>query len=530
MVGKHRRLRPVQRAWLVFLGLSTGIIFLAGKIYSLEKSNESMLVKEEAYNLKNLLSNVLANSVSSTNLLAFLVEKDMIESDFDTLCNKILNQNPNLDALQLVEGETIIRTFPLIGNEAVIGYNIFSDKDHRRAAEKAIARKKLYFEGPFELYQGGMAMVGRLPIFKSGIFWGFSAVIIRMESLRQALGIDTSGRSENYVYQLAKTDGNGAYTLFNFNEDPEFDKGIVARVFIEEGDWMLFVKLLHPNYLRNSLLFLISGLLFSGMVAYFVYQKTIEPIRLKRQVAEKTRALALANQDLQKKAHDLYLSNQELEQFAYVASHDLQEPLRMISSFVTLLGRKYGSVLDEKGLKYIDFAVDGAKRMRQIILDLLAYSRVGRSTDEVSPVQLSLIMKEIEHLLRKQIREKRAVIQYHDLPEFKLDKPLLLHLFQNLIENALKYNRSNETPIIHINVDSLEKEWLVAVRDNGIGIEEEYHDKIFLIFNRLHDNGTYEGTGIGLAIVKKTVEYFGGRIWLESEVGVGTTFYFTLPK
>jgi light-regulated signal transduction histidine kinase (bacteriophytochrome) len=219
-----------------------------------------------------------------------------------------------------------------------------------------------------------------------------------------------------------------------------------------------------------------------------------------------------------------------LEQFAFVASHDLQEPLRMISSFLTLLEKKYQDVIDDNGKMYIGFAVDGAKRMRQIILDLLKYSRAGRTEEEKEELDLSELIDEIKLLLGKTIEEKQAVFIIDQLPTIHAYKASMLQVFQNLINNALKYT-NNDIPVqIHIEVKALEHHWQFAVIDNGIGIEKEYFDKIFIIFKRLHTKEEYPGTGMGLAIIKKIIEMHGGKIWVESEKGKGSTFYFTIKK
>lgn len=530
MIKKVKGINPFLLGALVFLLLSFLILIVSKRIYEIEKANESLLVKEEAWNVKKKLEISLANSVSSTELLAFLVEKGLVESDFSSLSQKILNKNPTLDALQLVEQGTIVKTFPLEGNEPVIGFDIFYDRTHRKAAETAIARKKLYFEGPFELRQGGLGLVGRLPVHKDGQFWGFAAVIIRMETLLTSLNIDSSGMSEAYIYQLAKLNGESAYPMIAFKDEPNFDAGIVHKEFFEAGDWFLYVKLRHPKYFRNTLLVLVFGVVFSGMVGVFVYQKTAEPIKLKKLVAEKTKDLKAVNQELEKRAHELAISNEELEQFAYVASHDLQEPLRMITGFLGLLEKKYTDKLDAKGMQYIQFAVNGAHSMKKIILDLLAYSRIGKEGGTSTAIPLEIVIEEVNHLLRKQIKELDAEVRYKDIPTIRVKKYQMVQVFQNIIGNALKYSKEGHPPLVQIDVESLENEWLFKIADNGIGIEREHHDKIFLIFNRLYPNGVYEGSGIGLAIVKKTIEHLGGRIWLTSEVGVGTTFYFTLPK
>ena len=236
------------------------------------------------------------------------------------------------------------------------------------------------------------------------------------------------------------------------------------------------------------------------------------------------------NASLQRQTKELAISNAELEQFAYVASHDLQEPLRMITGFLTLLEKKYKHVIDDKGKQYIDFAVDGAKRMRQIILDLLDFSRVGRSEGSRTEVALDELINEIKILLSKHIEEKSAVIYTGKLPVIKGFKTELRQVLQNLIGNALKYSREECPVIIYITARELTNHWEITVADNGIGIEEEYFEKIFIIFQRLHNKDEFSGTGMGLAISKKIVENLGGRIWLESETGKGSTFYFTIAK
>ncbi|MBA2498140.1 MAG: PAS domain-containing protein [Chitinophagaceae bacterium] len=233
---------------------------------------------------------------------------------------------------------------------------------------------------------------------------------------------------------------------------------------------------------------------------------------------------------LQKHAKQLAVSNEELEQFAYVASHDLQEPLRMVTSFLALLEKKYGAVLDDKGKKYIDFAVDGAKRMRQIILDLLDYSRAGRSMDDMGNTDLSEVIQEIEILFRKDIEEKKAEITFKELPvRFGYSSPLR-QIFRNLIGNALKYSRDDTPARIIITSKELTHHWQFSIADNGIGIDKEYFERIFVVFQRLHNKDEYSGTGIGLAVCKKIIENLGGKIWLESEMNKGSAFYFTIPK
>jgi len=241
-------------------------------------------------------------------------------------------------------------------------------------------------------------------------------------------------------------------------------------------------------------------------------------------------SLRALNVTLDKRAKQLADSNAELEQFAYVASHDLQEPLRMVAGFLTQLELKYSPIVDEKGRQYIRFAVEGAKRMRQIILDLLEFSRAGKMEGELSDIPLKALLDEVCLLQRELIDEKGARIVYGKLPTVRAYSTPLIQILQNLIGNALKYARPDVPPQIEIRVKSTKLAWEISVKDNGIGIEKDYYDRIFIIFQRLHLKDAYGGSGLGLAIVKKLVEGMGGRIWVESEVGVGSTFYFTLPK
>jgi PAS domain S-box-containing protein len=236
------------------------------------------------------------------------------------------------------------------------------------------------------------------------------------------------------------------------------------------------------------------------------------------------------NKNLRIQAKELAISNAELEQFAYVASHDLQEPLRMVTSFLTQLERKYNAIIDDKGKQYIHFAVDGAKRMRQIILDLLEFSRVGKLEDKLEQVDINLLIKDILALYRKQIDEKHAKIYFGGCPVILSYKTSLRQVFQNLISNSLKYSHGGVTPLIHITCNDNDTHWCFAVKDNGIGIDSEYFEKIFIIFQRLHGKNEYSGTGMGLAVTKKIVESLGGKIWVESTDGDGCTFYFTILK
>ena len=273
------------------------------------------------------------------------------------------------------------------------------------------------------------------------------------------------------------------------------------------------------------------GLMFLGIAGFITQREMVqrskaeEEVRklntdLERKVAERTAQLA-------ERAKDLERSNMELQQFAYVASHDLQEPLRTIASFTQLLAKRYGDKLDDKAREFIGFAVDGSKRMQTLINDLLSFSRVGTQGKALAPVRCDAILDTVLRSVKRAIEESGAVITREPLPAVLADELQLGQLLQNLVGNAMKF-RGDKAPRIHIGAERNGEGWKIWVRDNGIGIAPEHYDRIFVIFQRLHTKTQYAGTGIGLAVCKKIAERHGGRIWVEPAPGGGSTFYFTI--
>ena len=249
---------------------------------------------------------------------------------------------------------------------------------------------------------------------------------------------------------------------------------------------------------------------------------------MRERILQELSATQAANTVLEAHTAELERSNSELEQFAYIASHDLQEPLRKVASFTQLLQRRYAGQLDSRADQYIEFAVDGAKRMQALINDLLSYSRVGRSAREPSLVSSDTALGQARANLAAALEESGATIESGHLPLVLAELPLLTAVFQNLLSNALKF-RGAQPPRIVMKISRDGPFWLFSFADNGIGIEPDYADRVFIIFQRLHERSAYPGTGIGLAMTRKIIEYFGGRIWLDSGFTGGARFLFTLP-
>lgn len=289
---------------------------------------------------------------------------------------------------------------------------------------------------------------------------------------------------------------------------------LAGAIFFICGLWSYQLKKYSELYLQQAL-----------HVAELEKEAQISDERLTRKAE-----LKILNEMLEQKAKELAISNADLEQFAYVASHDLQEPLRMVTGFLGQINKKYGDLFDDKGKQYMYYAVDGATRMRQIILDLLDYSRVGRMDDKRETIDLQALVLEIIGLFRKQVEELTANIEVEQLPALNTFRGPVRQIFQNLIGNALKYHHAGSAPAVKISVEDKGDHWKFSVTDNGIGIAPAHLKEIFLPFKRLHTREEYPGTGMGLAITKKIVENLCGSITVKSLEGSGSTFCFTLPK
>jgi len=289
------------------------------------------------------------------------------------------------------------------------------------------------------------------------------------------------------------------------------DSVVGSSVFYNESSFLELLALDIPPYVLYVRTTFIIACLVGGLVAAGFLRKQRE-----------------SEEALRERTVDLERSNMELEQFAYVASHDLQEPLRMVSGYMQLMKRRYEGKLDSDADEFIDFAVDGANRMKTLIGDLLIFSRVGTRGKPLTPTDCETLLRQTLSDLKVSIDDSGTVITHDALPTVMADGSQLAQVFQNLIGNAIKF-RSEEPPRIHIAAEQKRDEWVFSVADNGIGIEPEFFECIFVIFQRLHGRDEYEGTGIGLAVCKKIAERHGGRMWVESKTGRGSTFYFTIP-
>jgi PAS domain S-box-containing protein len=296
------------------------------------------------------------------------------------------------------------------------------------------------------------------------------------------------------------------------------EKEIIRREISEKGYTGVFEK----EYIKKD------GSVFPAELRVFQIKdddgKPEGMIGIVRDITERKQL----EKKLQNHVKDLERSNRELEQFAYVASHDLQEPLRMVSSFTQLLAQKYREKLDQNAMEYIHYAVDGANRMQRLINDLLAYSRVQTKGKEFVKVDMHLVIGQAVSMLSQTISSRNALVSNGELPSVFADESQMVQVFMNLISNAVKFCKTD--PVIYISAVESEGFWVFSVKDNGIGIEKQYFNKIFQIFQRLHTKDEYIGTGIGLALCQRIVERHGGKIWLESELDKGTIFYFSLPK
>ncbi len=374
--------------------------------------------------------------------------------------------------------------------------SVLDDITARKQAEASLRENEERFRKSFELASSGVAHVGL-----DGRFVRVNRRLTEILGYDEAELIGRSVKEVSHPQDRDVTDEQRALIRAGRRESVRFEKR-----YLRKGGAPVWVSL-GVALVRDA----------SGAPQYEIAM--FDDITERKQAEA---ALSEAHEELKR-------SNSELEQFAYVASHDLQEPLRMVSSYTQLLGRRYQEKFDADAREFMGYIVDGAARMKQLIEDLLSYSRVGTKGRDFKPVDLEKPLSRALANLKAAIDESAAAVSFDPLPALPADEVQLAQVFQNLIGNALKF-RSSAAPRIHVSSLERDHEWEFAVRDNGIGIEPQYFERIFMVFQRLHSKGEYPGTGIGLAIVKKVVERHGGRVRVASTPGEGSAFIFTLPK
>ncbi len=645
---------PFVTGLVVFLIAFLLTSVLSIREYQLLISQERELVSGKLAEVRNSLGTLINNGTAAGRTLAFLAKTIDPVANFDSIAPLILANNPEIDVIQYLDSSTIVAVYPLPGNESVIGYDVLENPTIREEVLEAINRKNMFFSGPLALRQGGMGIVGRMPIFNAdGSLKGISAVIIKLETVIKKLE-ESVLKGQNFGIQLSKINSNSGdlETYIPGNELPLENTENLLSQFISEGNWTISVWLKNSTAWSDSLPGIWFRAIFSVLMGILAFTFATLPNLLTKLVDQKSRELIIANnrfelatkatsdiiwdwhidtdhiyrtenfaerlgyqedqrhlgknfwqsiihpddidrvrknledflssdqtywvqefrirrgdgaimyvldkgfalrdpqgkvtriigatQDITvKKQTELDLievnqklanANQELQAFATVASHDMKEPLRMISSFMHLLQSKYGPQLDQKANQYIHFAVDGATRLAQLINDLLEFSRVGFDSKLVTEIAIDQVLKEVISLKSDIIRDTNAKIDIGPMPTIKSIEIPVRIVFQNLIGNALKYIKPEQN--IHIQVESVElpTHWQFVVRDNGIGIEPSYLEQIFDLLKRLHPKSVYPGTGMGLTTCRKIVTQFGGKIWAESTPGEGSSFYFTLKK
>lgn len=427
---------------------------------------------------------------------------------------------------------------PLEGNEKAVGLDIAHEKNRFTAAKHARDTGTAQVTGPIVLVQDEKKTPGFLfyvPFYSVGTYTSVDARRAHFIGLVYAPFVIQKlmeGVLSKHKRQVGVRLMDGSDVLYDellaldddFDSDPLFKKHVEVHLYGRNWQFDIwttrsFRKAVSDN---QPTIILLGGITIDCLllVLFLLISRA------------NRKALVYAdgmNKALQLEKARLENSNKELEQFAYVASHDLQEPLRMVSSYLQLLKRRYEGQLDEKADQFITYAVDGAVRMKGLINDLLSFSRVGTKGRPFDVVDCQDVLRQVMETFKITIEESQAEVTCDKLPALKADATQLGQLFQNLIGNALKFR--GEAPVkIHVGVEESDDAWIFCVKDNGIGIGKEYVERIFVIFQRLHTKDEYPGTGIGLAVSKKIVERHGGRIWLESELNKGTTFYFSLLK
>lgn len=465
----------------------------------------------------------------------------------------------------------IIYFEPYLSNKKILGFDLNSEPVRKEALGLSRDTGLFVVTPQISLIQGSLGVLGVAPIYKKGesgqtnfsrkqALMGFVIGVYRIAAIIEQAFANLEDKDKNISVLVSDISIPNSQPTVLFRQIADSDEVKAKGEGIEHYKGFLHVpgklwqievfpatKYIQLYQNRLPLKTFLTFLAFSEIFAVVVYLFLLARARaqsvlslnqsltrlndeLENKVLLRTNELNAANAELLAANEDLNQSNQELEQFSYVASHDLQEPLRKITSFITILENDLQDRLDNDSRENMAFIVDAAARMSHLIKDLLELSRLGRTKLVLQRLDLNDVVKDVIAILDESIRNKKAEISYDQLPILNQVSPLIAQVFQNLIGNAIKFCTKDKTPYVHISAKEEQDRWVFCVKDNGIGIEKKYLDTIFEVFRRLHQRGEYPGTGIGLAICKKIVERHGGKIWAESNPVQGTSFFFTLPS
>lgn len=520
-------------AIIFLLSFSIGCFF----IYSLESRRElesRAMATQIASSHAQSIEKQLSRSLSATLALATILKEDSSFPNFDSVAADLIKRYGGISNLQLAPDAIISKIFPLKGNEPAIGLDL---KKNPKAVT-AIETRRLVVEGPFKLIQGGIAVVGRYPVFlqidktEEKMFWGFTTSLIELSQLLAS--VDIHGLvSKNYHFKLSNADfSKDKKIIIAQSGDEILDNPVLVDIQIANEKWLLSISPKSGWYPFYYLVW--EGLLvliFCGILSYMGFKHLCRTEDLKRtnlKMIQEINQRKRAEERVMIHAETLQAHNKELESFASIASHDLQEPLRKVIIFGDLLLERTKN-LDEKSRNYIERMQKASERMRIFIEDLLGYSKIS-SGRQFEHVHMEKILKEVIEDLEARISETGGTVEYNDILDLEADPFQMKQLFQNLLSNALKYHKEDIPPVVKIHGKSLDQGNIhIFFEDNGIGIEEKYRKQIFKIFQRLHGRNAYAGTGMGLAICKKIIERHNGKIWVESSKGEGSVFNVILP-
>ncbi|BEH10967.1 MULTISPECIES: ATP-binding protein [Geobacter] len=547
--------RAIVVGVLVF-GVSATIVTLMEQRYRQEQRH---IVAEVAAGTAHSLDRQLSRSLSPTHVLASILRAYGSIKNFERLAADMMEQYGGISALDLAPQGVVSAVYPLAGNEKAIGFNLLNDPAQRTEALHAIESRSLTLAGPLELRQGGMALVGRLPVFleeEGGPerFWGFTVAVLRLEDFLPATNLRSLPQS-GYDYEIFRTHPEtGTRQIIARSTTTPLPKPVTHAIEVPNGQWILAVApqggwpcspLYFPGYGLAVTVSLLVGVLFfstqrqPALLRRLVAERTMELERTNRELTMKVTELEQARTEIRilndqlelrvaERTAQLENANRELSSFSYSVSHDLRAPLRHIASYAQILLDEQGDKLDEEGVGILGRIHAAGARMGELIDALLNLSQMSRDALRCRPVDLAALAEEILKELKNAEPERRVSVALPGRLECCADPDLIRSALRNLLENAWKYTARNPDAAIELGVIHDGDTPVYYVKDNGTGFDMRYAGKLFEPFQRLHSEGEFGGTGVGLATVDRIIRRHGGRIWAEAEQEKGATFYFTL--